>query len=147
MDDYALVLNAGSSSLKFCVFQRPAGESSHLASRGQIEGIGTSPRLCAKDAEGEKLADQDVAARDGREALDALAGWLRSNYGGSRVLGVGHRVVHGGSQFKGPTILNADVMRELYQIVPLAPLHQPYNLAAIEAVFERLPGIDRKSGV
>jgi acetate kinase len=141
MDDYALVLNAGSSSLKFCVFQRPAGESWHLAARGQIEGIGTSPRLSAKDADGESLANHDVAARDGKEALDALAGWLRSKYGGSRVLGVGHRVVHGGSQFKGPTILNADVMRELYQLVPLAPLHQPYNLAAIEAVFERLPGI------
>jgi acetate kinase len=141
MDDYALVLNAGSSSLKFCVFQRPAGESWQLAARGQIEGIGTSPRLSAKDAGGESLAKQDVAARDGKEALDALAGWLRSKYGGSRVLGVGHRVVHGGAQFKGPTILNADVMRELYQLVPLAPLHQPYNLAAIEAVFERLPGI------
>lgn len=141
MDDYALVLNAGSSSLKFCVFQRPAGESWHLAARGQIEGIGTSPRLSAKDADGESLVNQDVAARDGKEALDALAGWLRSNYGGSRVLGVGHRVVHGGARFKGPTILNADVMRELYQLVPLAPLHQPYNLAAIEAVFERLPGI------
>ena len=141
MDDYALVLNAGSSSLKFCVFQRPAGESWHLAARGQIEGIGTSPRLSAKNADGEKLADQDVAARDGREALNALAGWLRSRYGGSRVLGVGHRVVHGGAQFKAPTILNADVMQELYKLVPLAPLHQPYNLAAIEAVFERLPGI------
>jgi len=141
MDDYALVLNAGSSSLKFCVFQRPAGDSWQLAARGQIEGIGTSPRLSAKDAGGESLANQDVAARDGKEALDALAGWLRTNYGGSRVLGVGHRVVHGGSRFKGPTILNADVMRELYKLVPLAPLHQPYNLAAIEAVFERLPGI------
>lgn len=141
MDDYALVLNAGSSSLKFCVFQRPAGESWHLAARGQIEGIGTSPRLSAKDADGESLANQDVAARDGKEALDALAGWLRTKYGGSRVLGVGHRVVHGGSRFKGPTILNADVMQELYKLVPLAPLHQPYNLAAIEAVFERLPGI------
>lgn len=141
MDDYALVLNAGSSSLKFCVFQRPAGEIWHLAARGQIEGIGTSPRLSAKDAGGESLVNQDVAARDGKEALDALAGWLRSNYGGARVLGVGHRVVHGGSRFAGPTVLNADVMRELYQLVPLAPLHQPYNLAAIEAVFERLPGI------
>ncbi|HEX7332966.1 MAG TPA: acetate/propionate family kinase [Pyrinomonadaceae bacterium] len=141
MDDYALVLNAGSSSLKFCVFQRPAGESWHLAARGQIEGIGTSPRLSAKDADGESLVKQDVAARDGKEALAALAGWLRTNYGGSRVLGVGHRVVHGGARFKGPTILNAEVMQELYKLVPLAPLHQPYNLAAIEAVFERLPGI------
>jgi acetate kinase len=54
---------------------------------------------------------------------------------------VGHRVVHGGAQFNGPTIINAEVLSELHQLVPLAPLHQPYNLAAIEAVFERLPGI------
>jgi len=141
MHDYALVLNAGSSSLKFCVFERPPLESWRLAARGQIEGIGTSPRLRVKDDNDESLANQDVAARDGREALDVLAGWLRSKYGGSRVLGVGHRVVHGGSKFKGPTIVNADVLRELYQLVPLAPLHQPHNLAAIEAVSERLPGI------
>jgi acetate kinase len=141
MHDYALVLNAGSSSLKFCVFERPPLEIWRLAARGQIEGIGTSPRLRVKDDNDESLANQDVAARDGREALDVLAGWLRSKYGGSRVLGVGHRVVHGGAKFKGPTIVDADVMRELYQLVPLAPLHQPHNLAAIEAVFERLPGI------
>ena len=141
MHDYALVLNAGSSSLKFCVFERPPLENWRLAARGQIEGIGTSPRLRVKDDNDESLPNQDVAARDGREALDVLAGWLRSKYGGSRVLGVGHRVVHGGARFKGPTIVDADVMRELYQLVPLAPLHQPHNLAAIEAVFERLPGI------
>lgn len=141
MHDYALVLNAGSSSLKFCVFERPPLENWRLAARGQIEGIGTSPRLRVKDDNDESLANQDVAARDGREALDVLAGWLRSKYGGSRVLGVGHRVVHGGARFKGPTIVDAEVMRELYQLVPLAPLHQPHNLAAIEAVFERLPGI------
>lgn len=141
MEDYALVLNAGSSSLKFCVFERPPGEGWHLEARGQVEGIGTSPRLSVKDATGEILANQDVAVSNSPEALDALAGWLRSNYGGSRVLGVGHRVVHGGARFKGPTILNAEVLRELYQLVPLAPLHQPYNLAAIEAVFQRLPGV------
>jgi acetate kinase len=141
MHDYALVLNAGSSSLKFCVFERPPLESWRLAARGQIEGIGTSPRLRVKDDNEESLANQDVAARDGREALDVLAAWLRSKYGGSRVLGVGHRVVHGGARFNGPTIVDADVMRELYQLAPLAPLHQPHNLAAIEAVSERLPGI------
>ena len=141
MDDYALVLNAGSSSLKFSVFERPVGERWHLEARGQIDGIGTSPRLSVKDEIGASLAKQDVVARDGREALAALADWLRSMYGGSRVLGVGHRVVHGGSRFTGPTIINADVMRELYQLVPLAPLHQPYNLAAIEAVSEHLPEV------
>lgn len=141
MDDYALVLNAGSSSLKFCVFQRPAGQHWRLEARGQIEGIGTSPRLSVKDANGASLARQDVKVSDGREAVEALAVWLRSKYGGSKVLGVGHRVVHGGARFKGPTILNQQVLEELRELIPLAPLHQPYNLAAIEAVFERLPGV------
>jgi acetate kinase len=143
VDDYALVLNAGSSSLKFCVFQRPEGESWRLAARGQIEGIGTAPRLTVKDSAGEKLADNklDAPLRDGRDALDALAVWLRSRYGGARVLGVGHRVVHGGAKFAGPTVVTKKVLADLYELVPLAPLHQPYNLAAIEAVYERLPDV------
>lgn len=141
MDDYALVLNAGSSSLKFCVFERPEGERWRLEARGQIDGIGTSSRLSVKDEHGETIAKQDVAVSDANEALDMLAAWLRSRYDRSRLLGVGHRVVHGGASFNGPTIVNAEVLRELYQLVPLAPLHQPYNLAAIQAVFQRLPGI------
>ena len=144
MDDYALVLNAGSSSLKFCVFQRPKGQSWRLASRGQIEGIGTSPRLSAKDDEGKSLGNEKLdaaAVRNGGDAIGALAAWLRSKYGGARVLGVGHRVVHGGAQFKGPVIVTRQVLAELYDLVPLAPLHQPYNLAAIGAVFERLPDV------
>jgi len=141
MDDYALVLNAGSSSLKFCVYERSGGELWHLEARGQIEGIGTSPRLSVKGEVGDSLANESVSARDGSEALDTLATWLRSMYGGSRVLGVGHRVVHGGARFNGPTIVDQQVLEELRQLIPLAPLHQPYNLAAIEAVFERLPGI------
>jgi acetate kinase len=143
VDDYALVLNAGSSSLKFCVYRRPQVEAWRLEGRGQIEGIGTKPRLAAKDGEGGTLADQELGegVRDGRSALDALAAWLRSRYGGARVLGVGHRVVHGGAGFAGPTVVTPEVVRELRKLVPLAPLHQPYNLAAIEAVFERLPGV------
>src|SRR3974377_654687 len=99
MDDYGLVLNAGSSSLKFCVFQRPA-QSWEIAARGQIEGIGTSPRLSAKDANDEILVDNHLNAtvRDGHAAIDALASWLRSKWIGVRVLGVGHRVVHGGPE-------------------------------------------------
>jgi acetate kinase len=144
MDDYALVLNAGSSSLKFCIFHRPDKMNWRIAARGQIDGIGTSPQLKAKDEAGNKLADQKYAKEevaDGSSAVQALAVWLRSNYGGSRVLGVGHRVVHGGSRFAGPTVITPDVLKELYELVPLAPLHQPYNLAAIEAVTERLPDV------
>ncbi len=142
MDDYALVLNAGSSSLKFCVYRRPSGAAWGLEARGQIEGIGTAPRLTAKNAAGEKSEEalgEDV--RDGRAALDRLAAWLRGRYGGSRVLGVGHRVVHGGPSFSGPAVVTPEVMEELRRLVPLAPLHQPYNLGAIEAVTERLPGV------
>jgi acetate kinase len=141
VDDYALVLNAGSSSLKFCVFQRPADEGWRIEARGQIDGIGTSPRLSVKSASGDVLTNQSVTVRDGREAVDALGGWLRSNYGGSRVLGVGHRVVHGGPRFAGPIVLTPQILSELRELIPLAPLHQPYNLAAIEAVFEQLPGV------
>ena len=141
MNNYALVLNAGSSSLKFCLFERPAGESWRLGARGQIEGIGTAPRLSVKNSNGETLAKQDVAVRDGHEAVGVLASWLRSKYGGANVLGIGHRVVHGGAHFTGPTIVNEQVLAQLRELVPLAPLHQPYNLAAIEAAFERLPTV------
>jgi acetate kinase len=143
MNDYALILNAGSSSLKFCVFKRPKEENWCLESRGQIEGLGTSPRISVKAAEGRTLIDRqlDDQVRDGRDAFDALAAWLRSMYGGARVVGVGHRVVHGGSRFTGPTVVTPQVLAELHRLVPLAPLHQPHNLAAIEAVSERLPGV------
>ncbi len=144
MDDYALVLNAGSSSLKFCVFRRPAEVKNwSLESRGQIDSIGTSARLSVRHADGRTLADQtyDAVVSDGRKALDELSVWLRSMYGGSQVLGVGHRVVHGGARYDRPVIVSQQVLAELHQLVPLAPLHQPHNLAAIEAVLERLPQV------
>ena len=147
MEDYSLVLNAGSSSLKFCVYQRTAGRAAggawRLDSRGQIEGIGTKPQFAAKDEGGAAIAAEalDAEVVDGRTALDALAKWLRGRYGGSQVLGVGHRVVHGGSRFAAPTIVTDDVLTHLHRLVPLAPLHQPHNVAAIEAVAEQLPGV------
>jgi acetate kinase len=143
MSDYAVVLNAGSSSLKFCVYERPTAAGWRLESRGQIEGIGTSPRFSAKDGAGQSLADHPLSGtvHDGRTALDALAEWLRSRHGGAHVLGVGHRVVHGGATFAGPTIVTPEVLEGLRALVPLAPLHQPHNLAAIDAVAERLPGV------
>src|SRR6266480_5537072 len=143
MDNYALVLNAGSSSVKFCVYRRPVSEHWRLEARGQIEGIGTSPRLSVKGADGAKLADEQLSGsvRNGSDAIDALAVWLRSKYAGARVLGVGHRVVHGGPRFDRPTVVTKEVLAELYELVPLAPLHQPYNLAAIDTVFERMPDV------
>jgi acetate kinase len=143
MDDYALVLNAGSSSLKFCVFQWANEKEWQSAARGQVEGIGTSPRLSVKDLRGTILADSrlDSGVRDGHAAINALAMWLRSRWAGARVLGVGHRVVHGGVRFGQPVVLTREILADLSELTPLAPLHQPYNLAAIEAVFDRLPGV------
>jgi acetate kinase len=143
MDDYALVLNAGSSSLKFCVFMRTDEKDWQVAARGQIEGIGTSPRLSAKDAHGVVLVNNslDASVADGHAAIDALAAWLRSKWHGARVLGVGHRVVHGGVRYGQPVLMTRQILSELHELIPLAPLHQPYNLAAIDAVFERLPDV------
>jgi acetate kinase len=142
-NDFALVLNAGSSSLKFCVYRHGDSGRWGLEARGQIEGIGVAPRFSAKDTHGAKLVDDQLSAEvcDGRAALNVLADWLRATYGGGRVLGVGHRVVHGGARFASPTIVSRQILAELHELTPLAPLHQPYNLAAIEAVFERLPGV------
>src|SRR5262245_15029014 len=121
MDTYALVLNAGSSSLKFCMFHRPQGASWEIGARGQIEGIGTSPRMSVKDARGEKLVDDklDSSVRDGRAAIDILAGWLRSKYQGGRIVGVGHRVVHGGPRFSGPTVVTREILAQLKALTPL----------------------------
>jgi acetate kinase len=143
MDDYALVLNAGSSSFKFCVYRRPETSAWILAARGQIAGIGTTPRLVVNDGAGEPLAAEDLPARvkDGRAALEVLTAWLRSRWSGARVLGVGHRVVHGGPRYARPCVVTPEVLADLRELIPLAPLHQPYNVAAIEAGKERLPEV------
>jgi acetate kinase len=143
VNDYALVLNAGSSSLKFNVYERPPGGAWGLALRGQIEGIGSSPRLGVKDGAGNSVASEDlpVSVSDGRQALTALGTWLRARHPEARVLGVGHRVVHGGAKFAGPIIVTPDALAELQSLTPLAPLHQPFNLAAIETIAERMPDV------
>jgi acetate kinase len=144
MNDVAIVINAGSSSLKFCVFSSSTANGWSLDTRGQIEGIGTAPRFTAKDAAGARTVDERRDKReihDARTALDAFASWVRSRYQGSRVAGVGHRVVHGGARFDRPTRITPDVLEELRALIPLAPLHQPHNLAAIDAVAERLPEV------
>jgi acetate kinase len=143
MSDYTIVLNAGSSSLKFCIYGRPDTEAWRLEARGQIEGIGTAPRFTARDGGGAVVVDDslDSGVGDAGDALDVLGGWLRARFGPARVLGVGHRVVHGGADFRGPTVVTPQVMDTLRNLIPLAPLHQPHNLAAIDAVSDRLPGV------
>jgi acetate kinase len=146
MDDFALVINAGSSSLKFAVCRRTGDDAAwSFAARGQIEGIGTPhPGMSAKDARGTAMSAPSLDAagvKDSHAALDLLGAWLRGVFGQARVLGIGHRVVHGGPNQAAPARVTSTLLDELRKLVPLAPLHQPYNLAAIDAFVERMPDV------
>jgi acetate kinase len=129
-----LVLNAGSSSLKFAVF--PATEVLDPSVHGLVDGIGVEPRLAVAGGPAER-----VEARDHRGALDVVAGWLERHLDGARPRGVGHRVVHGGARYDGPVRVDGAVLATLTSLVPLAPLHEPQELAAIRAVADRWPDV------
>ena len=142
MSDALLVLNAGSSSLKFSVFLNEDPLQPLL--RGQIEGLPTRPRFMARNATavvGEK--EWDTGTRlDHRGAMEFLFTWGSGEVlGGHRIVATGHRVVHGGTKFTEPVLLNAEMLAELEALVPLAPLHQPHNVAAIKAVTQMAPTI------
>jgi acetate kinase len=143
MDDFALVLNSGSSSLKFALFRTAASGDWPLVARGNIEGIGTSPTMSARDGAGEALPTSKLTGevRDADAALEHVFRWLGAQFGGGRILGVGHRVVHGGPRYAAPVMVTAEVLAQLHQLIPYAPLHQPYNLAGIEAVAKRRPDV------
>lgn len=124
-----LVINAGSSSLKFALFES-SGALRQLAG-GQVERIGRGPRLrAARDGESPQLRELAVDA-DQAQALDAVLGWIEANLPELCIAVVGHRVVHGGSDFVAPVVVDEAVLARLEQLDPLAPLHQPHNLAAI----------------
>lgn len=141
MAETILVVNAGSSSIKFELFAIRHGDKLERRLKGQIEGIGTHPRLSAKDALGASAIDQTWSTDEVRElpdALDKLVVFLRE-YVGKLPVAIGHRVVHGGPDFIEPTIVTARIVERLERFVPLAPLHQPNNLAPIRIVLERQP--------
>jgi acetate kinase len=138
-----LVLNAGSSSIKFLLFSR--GDQLEPVVRGQIEGLYTAPHFIARDPEGRVVAEKTWGenvelGHDG--AVAELAEFLRGQRGkGLELAAVGHRVVHGGMEFSRPVRLDREVLGALEKLVPLAPLHQPHNLAPIRLLLERQPGL------
>ena len=144
MADLIIVLNAGSSSLKFTIYSA-RGEKPAALYDGQIEGIGTEPRFKVKDGAGKVVEEKKWPAGvplDHEGAIDALFAWGRGVLSSSdRIVAVGHRVVHGGLEYTKPTIVNDHILGDLEKLVPLAPLHQPHNLAAIRIVARRNPGI------
>ncbi len=143
MADVILVLNAGSSSIKFSVFLDQAGQPELLLS-GQLAGIYTSPRFKARDANGGEIGAHEwyPGTRLGHDgAIRYLVDFLRSKRGEHRLVAVGHRVVHGGLKYSAPTVINEEVLATLEKFVPLAPLHQPHNLAAIRFVSAVRPDV------
>jgi acetate kinase len=143
MTDVILVLNAGSSSIKFSLFS-PSGPDLALVARGQAEGLYTSPRFVAKDDAGNVIGEKawgDGVALGHEGALDHLVGFLRSRSEGYRLAGIGHRVVHGGLEYSQPARVTAAVLQALQKYIPLAPLHQPHNLAPIRALLQRSPDL------
>jgi acetate kinase len=130
MSNDILALKAGSSSVKFALFDTDACGDLPLVCKGEIEGIGTTPHFRAIDSSGRALAERRWPANTtlGHEAfLAELFSWIESHRGEGRLVAAGHRVVHGGAAFSAPVLV------ELDRLVPLAPLHQPHNLAAIRA--------------
>ena len=143
MSSAIVVLNAGSSSLKFSLFAQ-AGQALELMLRGQAEGLTTAPRFVAKDARGETVASHSwgEGTQLGHDAaLEHIVGFLREQAHGMPLLGVGHRVVHGGLKYSQPVRVDHAVVQDLEQFIPLAPLHQPHNLTPIRLMLERQPGL------
>ena len=143
MADAILVLNAGSSSIKFSVFVED-GRGLEPLLRGQIEGLFTAPRFEAKDAEGARIGGHawPEGTRLGHQgALEHLVAFVRAHRGGHGLRAVGHRVVHGGQEYSAPVRIDAAVLTALEKLVPLAPLHQPHNLAPIRTLLTARPGL------
>jgi acetate kinase len=141
MAETILVVNAGSSSIKFQLFAIERDGRLERRLKGQIDGIGTRPKLFAKDAKGTCSVDMSWSTDEVAElpdALDKLVIFLRE-YVGKLPVAIGHRVVHGGPDFIAPTVINSRVIGRLERFRPLAPLHQPNNLAPIKIVSERQP--------
>ena len=135
------VLNAGSSSIKFALYE--AVRDGALLFRGQVEGIGVAPHLKATDPAGKTAAEQrwPAGSLDHHAATDAIIELGRGVLAGRPVLAYGHRVVHGGTRFAAPTRIDKAILAALAELVPLAPLHQPHNLAPIEAIARTSPHI------
>jgi acetate kinase len=142
MTETILVLNAGSSSIKFSLFAE-AGVEPAIVARGQLEGIDTSPHFIAQDAAGQTVSEQRWAqgTRLGHNGAVAHIGdWLQATYADQyQLTAVGHRVVHGGVDYAAPVRIDRDVVAQLEKLTPLAPLHQPHNLAPIRILMERTP--------
>jgi acetate kinase len=144
--DTILVANAGSSSVKFQIFEIEQGGALRRQLKGQIDGVGSRPRLRASAADGKVLVDrsyENEAVQDVTAALATAGAWLRTELK-INPIAIGHRVVHGGPDYDKPVRIDQRILTQLERYASLAPLHQPYNLApirSIQAYFPELPQV------
>jgi acetate kinase len=141
MKPVLLIINAGSSSIKFAIY---TAQQLHCVYRGQIQGIGINNGcyfLVQDKKEEDRLTKQKVNADNHQQALEIIIHWLAEHQKEFCLEAVGHRIVHGGSRFTKAVVIDADVIRQLQKLVPLAPLHQPHNLAAIEIMRKLQPSL------
>lgn len=138
-----LSLNAGSSSIKFSLFERQGALGLRPVYRGQIEAIGSAPRFSAQDSAGTPLADQRWADPEQSfgSLMEKVLGWVEAHLGDDELVAVGHRVVHGGSDHVAPEFVTPELLTKLDLLVPLAPLHQPHNIAPIRAIANARPSL------
>ena len=142
MSDVLLVINAGSSSIKFSVYAVGSGAPLALRYRGEVDGLGARPRFVAREASGgEPAAEVLGAGASHDDALRKILDWIEARTAGTEIVAAGHRVVHGGVRYAAPVVLTPDVLRELEALVPLAPLHQPHNLAPIRSLAKLKPAL------
>lgn len=143
MDGPILVVNAGSSSIKFSAYRAETGHSAALQFKGQVEGIGSAPHMAAYDAHGTAIAERrwpGGVGLDHEAIFGVLTGWIKEHIGG-QPMAVGHRIVHGGLRFAGPVRIDQQVLDALDALCPLAPLHQPHHLAAVRAIAAIAPSL------
>jgi len=139
-----LTINAGSSSIKFALFELNGGLRQKPTVSGQIDGIGASAKLIAKDPGGKHEVALDLVGGQETQhqaSLNFLLKWLRETQKGWNLAAVGHRVVHGGELFSAPTAVDRNIVEKLEQFNALAPLHQPHNLNGIRAIANILPDV------
>ncbi|ELF6204775.1 TPA: acetate/propionate family kinase [Pseudomonas putida] len=140
-----LTINAGSSSLRIGLFTaQPGQDQPILLARGKLDGIGTRPRLQASRADGTPLLEQEFPVEqvaDMPAAFRLVALELTKNLSGDPPSLISHRVVHGGAVFSAPQRVDSELLAQLREFEPLAPLHQPYNLAPIQAILDDSPDL------
>ena len=141
MADAILTLNAGSSSIKFSLFEIDDSNHLTLVSSGEVEGIGAKPHFIARDPSRVVLAEQTWPdpKQDFPSLLETVISWAEGHLGADTLIAVGHRVVHGGPNHDRPELVIPDLLTVMEKLTPLAPLHVPHNIAPIRAIATARP--------